>query len=116
MLVIADGAAFGPEMEPVLKSGCGRKVSLYLPESFEWLVLKSGLVDGNEVQTILNDPGGYIESKEYFSWEQFFTALLTEKTKDSYLAYRKKKLNTVYLQVKEKAAILRNTPFDSIPE
>ena len=111
VLVIADGAAFGPEMEPVLKSGCARKVSLYLPESFEWLVLKSGLVDGNEVQTILDDPCGYIESKEHFSWEQFFTALLTEKTKGSYLAYHKKKLNEVYLQEKEKAAILRNTPF-----
>ena len=110
ILVIADGAAFGPEMESVLKAGYLRKVEIYLPESFEWLVLKSGLVEGSDIQEILADPSEYIESREYFSWERFFTALLTERTKDGYLAYNKKKLNPAYLREYEKTEILKETP------
>ena len=112
ILVIADGAAFGPEMESVLKTGYLRHVELYLPESFEWLVLKSGLIDGNEVQDTLADSAEYIESRTYFSWERFFTAILTEKTKASYMAYNKKKLNPVYLQEYEKGRIIQNVPFE----
>lgn len=43
MLIIADGAAFGPEMDRIMKQ-IRRKagIVLYLPESFEWLVLGSG--------------------------------------------------------------------------
>lgn len=46
------------------------------------------------------------ESKDYFSWERFFTALLIEKTQGSYLAYSKRLLNKNYLNEKIKAAIL----------
>lgn len=84
----------------------GRKqnVLLYLPESFEWLILKSGIVNDKEVRDILLAPQEYIESGEYLSWERYFSALLIEKTKDNYLKYTKKKLNPVYLQsgIKEK--------------
>lgn len=40
----------------------------------------------------------YNELYHIFSWERFFTALLTEETKDTYLRYSKNKLNPVYLQ------------------
>ena len=110
ILVIADGAAFGPEMENVLKAGYLRKVEIFLPESFEWLVLKSGLIDGKEVQNILDSPSDYIESREYFSWERFFNALLVERTRDSYLAYNKKKLNPAYLGEHESSAVLSGIP------
>ncbi len=43
-LVIADGAAFGPEIERILAAKKARNIILYLPESFEWIVLKSGIV------------------------------------------------------------------------
>ena len=44
ILVIADGAAFGPEMDMVLQLVQTRKnLALYLPESFECLVLSSGI-------------------------------------------------------------------------
>lgn len=39
-------------------------------------------------------------------WERFFTALLVDETKESYLHYNKGKLNQVYLNEKEKAALL----------
>ena len=46
VLVIADGAAFGSELEKIyqLMEAQPNKITLYLPESFEWLVLKSGML------------------------------------------------------------------------
>lgn len=37
ILVIADGAAFGPEIETVLALARYKRLQLFLPESFEWL-------------------------------------------------------------------------------
>ena len=48
----------------------------------------------------------YIESKDYFSWEQFFTKLLMVKTENTFMQYRKGKLNPVYLHDKNKKAVL----------
>ena len=107
ILVIADGAAFGPEMDRVLQLVQTRKnLALYLPESFEWLILSSGILKDAETTQILQTPSGYIDSKEYFSWERYFTALLTEKTAGTYLNYTKKTLNEAYLRDGVKNAIL----------
>ena len=107
ILVIADGAAFGPEMDRVLQLVQTRKnLTLYLPESFEWLILSSGILKDAETTQILQTPSGYIDSKEYFSWERYFTALLTEKTTGTYLNYTKKTLNGAYLGDGVKNAIL----------
>lgn len=56
---------------------------LYLPESFEWLILKSGIIREDNLADILNNPSEYIESKEYFSWERFFTDLISKITSGS---------------------------------
>lgn len=107
-LVIADGAAFGSEIDRVMKLiQDSENVILYLPESFEWLILKSGLIDGNRIQEILANPENQILSEKYFSWEQFFTALLIDEAKDTYLAYSKKRLNPVYLHEIEKSKIIK---------
>ncbi len=53
------------------------------------------------------NPEEFIDSKEYFSWERFFTALLIEMTKNTYLQYSKKKLNEVYLQEEIASKIIR---------
>ena len=74
VLVIADGAAFGPEMETVLALGRRKRLQLLL------------------------HPAGYIESADFFSWEQFFTRELIERTRGSYLAYGKSTLNPAYLE------------------
>lgn len=106
LLVIADGAAFGSEMDRMMKLVREKKnVVLYLPESFEWMILKSGILDDKEVQRILAAPQNFIESSEYVSWERYFTVLLIQKTNDSYLRYTKRKLNPVYLQEKLKNKI-----------
>ena len=107
ILVIADGAAFGPEMDRVLQLVQTRKnLALYLPESFEWLILSSGILKDMEVAQILQTPSDYIDGKDYFSWERYFTALLTEKTAGTYLNYTKKTLNETYLSDSTKNAIL----------
>ena len=74
VLIIADGAAFGPEMDRVMKLIERREeIVLYLPESFEWLILNSGIIQDSELDAILEQPEEFIESTKYFSWERFFT-------------------------------------------
>lgn len=102
ILVIADGAAFGSEMEKLMRFIKNNpNVALYLPESFEWLILKSGLIEDRSVTMILENPQNYIDSGKYFSWERYFTSLLIQRTKDSYLKYSKSSLKPVYLQNNE---------------
>ncbi len=74
VLVIADGAAFGAEMDRMMKLALRKKgVALYLPESFEWLLLKSGVVTDRSLDSVLASLENWIESRVYFSWERFFT-------------------------------------------
>jgi hypothetical protein len=111
VLVIADGAAFGSEMDRVMKivnSTVGKMV--FLPESFEWLILKSDIIKDKEVETILEEPTDFIESQDYMSWERYFSALLIEKTKDSYLHYTKSSLNDVYKAENNQCRILKVIP------
>lgn len=85
ILVIADAAALGPEIIELMRFRMlsGKRIDFFLPESFEWLVLRSKIFIGNEyVNDILSNPVNHIESRQYFSWEQFFTQLLVDQTKD----------------------------------
>jgi hypothetical protein len=107
VLVIADGAAFGAEMDRVIKECAKSKGAhqLCLPESFEWLILKSGLIKANHLTDMLENTSDYIECAEYFSWEKFFTAYLTEVTKDTPFSYRKSEINQKYLIEKNRNQI-----------
>ena len=88
--VIADGAAIGPEMNGLYEISHKKKnIHLYLPESFEWIILKSGLIDDREIRKILETPELFIDSKKYF-----------------YLQYRKSAINKTYLHSKNKEKIL----------
>lgn len=82
------------------------KNTSYLPESFEWLILFAGILKNNHVTEILDAPYDYVDSEAFFSWERFFTAVLIDETKDTYLAYMKKRLNPAYLQDVIKETIL----------
>ena len=100
-LVIADGAAFGAEMEKIyhFMELNPSRVTIYLPESFEWLILKSGLIPNAGLADILERPTEYIDSAKYFSWEQFFTELLVQLTSErDYMRYRKQNLAPFYLR------------------
>ena len=58
----------------------------------------------------MENPSDYIESQEYMSWERFFTALLVDKTKDTYLKYSKSKLNDAYKNKKIQEKVLKEIP------
>ena len=109
VLVIADGAAFGSELEKIyqLMEAQPNKITLYLPESFEWLVLRSGILGSQTPKEILDHPSDNIESSLYFSWEQYFTDLLIQLTRDTVLHYSKNRLNPSYLQPANVAKVLR---------
>ena len=98
ILIIADGAAFGAEIDALYKLRKRCDIILYMPESFEWIILKSDVLNDKEVRQIIENPSDHIESSEYFSWERFFTKIISEKTDGTYLQYKKSKLNGNYLQ------------------
>lgn len=100
VLIIADGAAFGSEMENLhkLQKTNPGKITMYLPESFEWLILKSNVINQTDIQQILESPENYIDSARFCSWEQYFTELLASKTNGTYMQYTKSHLAPFYLQ------------------
>lgn len=100
ILIIADGAAFGSEMDRVLKlcETHPETFQLCLPESFEWLILKSGIIHAEHLVDILENPGDYIESQKFFSWENFFEDFLVQETRRTPFQYAKSNLNDVYKQ------------------
>ena len=100
MIVAADGAAFGAEMAEIYQylKLHSDKMLLYLPESTEWVILSSGVLHDAETEEILKDPAQHIESRQYFSWEQYFTELLVRKTRNTPAAYDKRKLAAFYLK------------------
>lgn len=97
--VIADGAAFGSEIDRILKLQESGNVQfrIALPESFEWLILESGLIKTNTLADVLNNPSDHVECGEYFSWERFFTAYLVSNTVNTPFEYSKSGINPVYL-------------------
>lgn len=100
-VVIADGAAFGAQMGRVYPEIRRRhNIRLYLPESFEWFILSTDVLDNSDVRKVLDNPAEYIDGKDYFSWERYFTHLLTDETRGTYLAYMKSSLNPNYLMGK----------------
>ena len=107
--IVADGAAIGAEMNRLYYHVLKRdNIFLYLPESFEWIILNSGLIKGNECKYILEHTQDYADSKEYFSWEQYYTKLLREITDGTHLKYNKSKLNETYLHEKNRQMIIRS--------
>ena len=105
--VIADGAALGAEMARLYQLALQRKnIMFFLPESFEWLILKSGILASHVVKNALLNPEEFIDSKDYFSWEQYFTNLLISEAEDTYFKYNKARLNQVYLHDKNKKKII----------
>ena len=100
-MVIADGAAFGSLIESCLSSfrtQTSRRISLWLPESFEYLILRSGVLKSEKLIQILQNVPEYVECEKYESWENFFTELLMELTSEGVERYSKNTLNAYYLQ------------------
>ena len=78
------------------QAGEKKNICLYLPESFEWLILNSGLIEEKNVRNILEQPEKFIDSREFLSWERFFTEILICFSDEKY-KYSKKHLNPYYV-------------------
>lgn len=90
--LIGDGAAIGPYMYDLMLG----KSDLFLPESFEWLLLHSPIFENDKyVKAVLQNPENYIETN-YQSWEEFFTDFIMQLTMGKEYQYSKRKLNPCY--------------------
>lgn len=96
VLTIVDGAAFGADIQNYMRSvGVKSNYYLYTPESFEYLILKSGIVCVNEEK--LDETYLYADSKKYVSWERYYTDLLVKETEGTQYKYSKQKLNSSFV-------------------
>lgn len=77
-----------------------------LPESFEWLLLKSGVVGSDETSRMLESPSDYVESSEFMSWEQFFTDYLRQLTNGTQFEYKKAELAEAYCVERNAARVM----------
>ena len=111
-LVVVDGAAFGSEIEELLQYMRYKNPSLevYAPESFEYLILSSGLFQDKVIVDKIENTSEYADSVKYMSWERFYTALLVEVTNRTQMKYDKDKLNVYYLSERNKNLILKQVP------
>lgn len=112
-LIVADGAAFGSIMEECIEyftANTNRRISIWLPESFEFLLLKSGIVQFENLEEILENTYDYLDCKEYESWERYFAALLISLTKDMPYEYTKSVLNDYYTRENVVDKILEHFP------
>ena len=96
ILAVVDGAAFGSEIQDCmdLMSGTDRDVSLYAPESFEYLILRSGVIE--VPRTVTEETWDYADSMKFFSWEEFYTGYLSDITRNDVSQYSKGKLSEYY--------------------
>ncbi len=99
VFVLADGAAFGSEAERVLRLQRRHpdRIVICLPESFEWLILRSGLVEADGLQDVLSNTSEHVDSQQFESWEQFYTEYLRVATRDTAQQYSKSHLSSYYL-------------------
>lgn len=101
IIALVDGAAFGPEMSRVndqkkIRDLQGKQTIIFAPESFEWCILRSRLFY-DKCKKQLDETYNYADSKEYGSWEQYYTNLLVDLTRNTPAAYTKSNLNEFYL-------------------
>ena len=99
VVIIADGAAYGPQINETMEYlEEFPNYVIYLPESFEWIILKAEIIRSDVLKKILEEPSVYIDSTQYFSWEQYFTNLLERLTTDHEIIpkYNKSKLPGFY--------------------
>lgn len=98
VFVVADGAAFGPYADRVLALQHVHRdsVAVCLPESFEWLLLESGIIRSDEIKVALADPSSHVDCSDYESWEQYFTDLLRTQSVGTPFSYKKGELPDAY--------------------
>lgn len=86
--VFADGAAYGCYIKRLIETveegtrGSKKRVDLLLFESFEYVILRSGIFKVEEGKLLKTYE--YADSTKYPSWERYYTDLLEEVSNGSY--------------------------------
>ena len=96
ILAIVDGAAFGSEIGKIyryLLSG-KHKCVLYAPESFEYLILSAGILE--IPREVIHETWLLADSREYMSWEEYYTKFLITISGGTIYQYSKTKLVEAY--------------------
>lgn len=114
VFVVADGAAFGAEMERVmqLQEKHPKQVAVCLPESFEWLILKSGLIKQDGLEEMLENP--QVECADFLTWERFFTDYLEKISEGTHYQYGKGEINEFYTLKQNSTKIIALIARDNI--
>jgi hypothetical protein len=98
--IIFDGSAFGAHIDYLCRIGLKYKhLTLYSPESFEYLLLISDIFKNlNDDYKDLDTVSDNIESSLYYSWERYFTDELMKLIKNFYnINYDKHSLPKIFL-------------------
>lgn len=100
-ILVADSAAYGSFIEKTLDAMKIKNDSyIYLPECIEWIILNVIKFSGSiiNINKIMANAYEYVDSKKHISYEQYYTDLLKNITKnDKVFKYSKKKLNKNYV-------------------
>ncbi len=75
-------------------SGLQIQCTVYAPESFEYLILSSGIID--VPKEVLTETYLYADSTRFMSWEEFYTSYLTDETRNKITQYSKSRLPEYY--------------------
>ena len=96
ILAIVDGAAFGCEIAKIHRylETNNLHCNLYAPESFEYIILSSNVLD--VPKSVLNESYLYADSKQFMSWEEYYSHYLADITRNSVYQYSKARLAEVY--------------------
>ena len=65
-----------------LRGKVGRKIRILLPESFEYIILASGIIKVDKTKLV--ETYNFAESSVYFSWERYYTELLEDESNGMY--------------------------------
>lgn len=108
-MVICDGAAIGSNIKDITLN-LDSNTLLFLPESFEYMILNSGVVGKNEkILDRLKHTYNYVNYNKHYNWERYYTEYLCEIT-ENYNEYRysKSNLKKKYLEEGVTNQILEN--------
>lgn len=75
--IVADGAAFGQILSKYQVEYTLGKINFVLPESFEWLLLQSGIFEGITGKVEEPENNG-ANGSQYDTWENYFEDLLNK--------------------------------------
>lgn len=95
--VIADGAAFGARAQQIFSSDFGDnfKVELFVPESFEWMLLGTR-VFSHDITTELTETWNFCDAAKWTTWEQYFTDLTVLLSARKGTSYSKSRLTSYF--------------------